>query len=279
MGKFYDSIPADLMTWIMKQEIFFVATAPLSVDGHVNVSPKGLHGSLHIINENEVWYQDLTGSGAETIAHLRENGRITVMFNAFEGPARICRLWGKGKVYEFGTPEYDELIPVTDRMPGSRAAVVIDVHKVGTSCGFGVPKYEFVEHRRILVNWLNGLELKEQSFASSTDDAKPAPHPGTSGAPNALKAYWAEENTRSIDGLPGFRTALITPTVPVAGADLEVICAKGDPEKATAGGSAEMGGATDLRSMLRTREEVRLILAFLLGVIVTAAYARTLGAC
>ncbi|EMD41363.1 hypothetical protein CERSUDRAFT_109966 [Gelatoporia subvermispora B] len=278
MGKFYESIPTDLVDWIMKQEMFWVATAPLSGEGHVNISPKGLRGSFHIVNESRVWYQDLTGSGSETIAHLKENGRITILFNAFEGPARICRLFGRGKVYEFGTSEYDELIPVADRMPGSRAAVVIDVHKVGTSCGFGVPKYEFVGHRRVLVTWLNGLEHKEQSFASSIDDSRPLPHPGTSGAPNALKAYWASENTRSIDGLPGFSTALVATSVPVAGLSVEEICAKADPEKAKVR-DEDMKVATKGRMLLRLREDVRLLLAFLVGAIVTMTYTRVLNAC
>ena len=97
MVKFYDHIPPDLIKWLLKQEMFCVATAPLSPDGHVNLSPKGLKGSFHIISPNRVWYQDITGSGVETISHLRENGRITLMFNAFEGAPRICRLWGIGK--------------------------------------------------------------------------------------------------------------------------------------------------------------------------------------
>ncbi|OCH84719.1 hypothetical protein OBBRIDRAFT_798845 [Obba rivulosa] len=279
MGKFYDAIPQDLAEWIMKQEMFWVATAPLSAEGHVNLSPKGLRGSFHIVNENRVWYQDLTGSGSETVAHLRENGRITILFNGFVGQARICRLFGRGRVYEFGTPDYDELIPVSSRMPGSRAAVVIDVHKVGTSCGWSVPRYDFVGHRRVLVNWCNGLELKEQRFASAPDETKPAVHPGTSGAPNALKAYWAKENTRSIDGLPGFSTAHLAPTVPVSGVSVDTICVKADPERRQESGNAEVEGVASSHLVRRSREEVRLMLAFLLGVVVTATYARTLGAC
>ncbi|KAJ2971623.1 hypothetical protein NUW54_g12463 [Trametes sanguinea] len=89
MGKFYESIPDFLITWLEKQEVFWVATAPLSPEGHVNISPKGIRGSFRVGSPNRVWYQDLTGSGAETIAHIRENGRITLCFNAFEGPPRI----------------------------------------------------------------------------------------------------------------------------------------------------------------------------------------------
>ncbi|OCH88361.1 hypothetical protein OBBRIDRAFT_813699 [Obba rivulosa] len=271
MGKFYDAIPADLAEWIVKQEVFWVATAPLSAEGHVNISPKGLRGTFHVVNENKVWYQDVTGSGSETIAHVRENGRITILFNAFEGPARICRLFGKGRVHEFGTAEYDELIPISDRMPGSRAAVVIDVHKVGTSCGFGVPKYDFVAHRPLLVNMAHGLELKEQRFASAPDDeTKPTAHPGTSGAPKALKAYWATENTRSIDGLPGFSTAYLSPAIPISGVPLESICVKADPDKRQRSDNVKTEGLVRSWSILHTRDEMRLILAFLLGVIVTA---------
>ena len=137
MGKFYDTIPQELTPWILKQEIFWVATAPLSPEAHVNVSPKGVRDSFHVLSPTRVWYQDLSGSGVETISHLRENGRITLMFSAFDGPPRIVRLFGVGSVHEFGTPEYEELIPPENRRPGSRAAIVIDVHKVGSVSGFG----------------------------------------------------------------------------------------------------------------------------------------------
>ena len=96
MGKFYESIPPELVPWMLKQEMFWVATAPLSPEAHVNVSPKGVRDSFHYVSPTRVWYQDLTGSGVETISHLRENGRITLMFNAFEGPPRIVRLFGIG---------------------------------------------------------------------------------------------------------------------------------------------------------------------------------------
>jgi hypothetical protein len=98
MGKYYDSIPSFLNTWLTNQKIFWVATAPLSESGLVSVSPKGVEGTFHIVNENRVWYEDLTGSGVETVSHVRENGRITILFNAFEGPPRIVRLYGRGRV-------------------------------------------------------------------------------------------------------------------------------------------------------------------------------------
>ncbi|KAI0327275.1 hypothetical protein GY45DRAFT_1327885 [Cubamyces sp. BRFM 1775] len=194
MVKFYDHIPPDLIKWLLKQEMFCVATAPLSPDGHVNLSPKGLKGSFHIISPNRVWYQDITGSGVETISHLRENGRITLMFNAFEGAPRICRLWGKGTVHEFGTPEYETYIPPEIRRPGSRAAIVIDVHKVSTSCGYSVPYYEFKGHRQALLTYYDKRERKDQ--------ADPNLH-----ADKGLRAYWIDENLESIDGLPGLAVA------------------------------------------------------------------------
>jgi len=103
MGKFYESIPPNLVKWIEVQQMFWVATAPLSGEGHVNVSPKGLRGSLHVVDENQAWYEDTTGSGSETVAHLREpkNERITQMFSAFQGRAGILRLFSHG-TYEAG---------------------------------------------------------------------------------------------------------------------------------------------------------------------------------
>ncbi|EPQ61268.1 hypothetical protein GLOTRDRAFT_14668, partial [Gloeophyllum trabeum ATCC 11539] len=153
MGKFYDEIPDHLIEWIKKQHMFTVATAPLSPTGHVNVSTKGVGGTFHVVDSRQVWYEDLTGSGDETIAHLKENGRITILFSAFEGPPTIARLFGTGTcVHEFGSPEYDLFISAVTRTPGSRAVIVIDVHKVGTSCGYGVPYYEFIGHRDTLLN-------------------------------------------------------------------------------------------------------------------------------
>ena len=173
--KSWDCIPEELIPWIQKQEMFFVATAPLTGTGHVNLSPKGLRGSFHVVDQHRVWYEDLSGSGAyppsrsalpstncsrtyhppfplapplllshtlsldppayagiETISHIRENGRITLMFCAFEGAARIVRLFGRGSVCEFGTPAYDALVPPERRLSGSRAAVVVDVYRAAS---------------------------------------------------------------------------------------------------------------------------------------------------
>ncbi|CAE6459387.1 unnamed protein product [Rhizoctonia solani] len=213
MGKFYDTIPQDLIPWIEEQRCFWVATAPLSAKGHVNISPKGLVGTFKIIDNKTFFYQDLTGSGVETAAHLQENGRITVLFNAFEGPPRICRLFGTGKVYELGSTRYNELIPLEERLPGSRAAVVVDVHKVGTACGFSVPLYKPDGERTTLQEWTNGLESLDREFANEKEGfevANPLSHlefvPSSSDPtkddrnPRGLKEYWAQENVRSIDG-------------------------------------------------------------------------------
>ncbi|KAI0641203.1 hypothetical protein C8Q79DRAFT_885080, partial [Trametes meyenii] len=201
MGKFYESIPPELTPWLLKQEVFWVATAPLSPEAHVNVSPKGVRDSFHVQSPTRVWYQDLSGSGVETISHIRENGRITLMFNAFEGPPRIVRLFGTGTVCEYGTPEYDELIPPEHRRPGSRAAIVVDVHKVGTSCGYAVPYYEFKGHRQILLDFFDKREHADQVDANGR-------------AEKGMRAYWEAKNEKSIDGLPGLAHALTADRVP-----------------------------------------------------------------
>jgi len=195
MGKFFDEIPGFLSSWIEKQHMFWTATAPLSGLGHVNLSPKCTRGTFHIENANTVWYEDLTGSGVETISHLKEpgNGRITILFQAFEGPPRICRLFGTGTVHEYGTPKYNELIPPGTRTPSSRAAIVIDVHKVGTSCGYAIPFYEFKSHRNQLYQYGQKWEDadNESLQLSNTISSK------------GIAKYWKEHNAQSIDGIPG----------------------------------------------------------------------------
>jgi len=192
MGEFFDHIPAYLLEWIMTQKLFWVATAPLTPDGHINASPKGVEGTFHAADKNTFWYEDLSGSGNETISHLRENGRITVLFTSLEGPPRILRLFGRGHSHEFGTPEYDNYITPENRNPGSRAVNVIDVYKVQTACGWGVPRFRFESDRATLVNF-NG---KNESRA---EDAK-----------MNMKSLWREWNKESLDGLPGLTTALET---------------------------------------------------------------------
>lgn len=219
MAKFYDEIPEWLFEWIKKQHMFWVASAPLSAHGHVNLSPKGTADCFHVVNSKQVWYEDLSGSGIETISHLRENGRITVMFSALDGPPRILRLFGVGTVHEYGTPEYDALIPATTRKPGSRAVIVIDVYQVGTSCGFAVPVYGFVTQRTQLLRYFDKREAVDRSFASSQQQQQPgscsddncdsevAPVKGDTVPQGSLRAYWLLKNTHSLDGLPGLLTA------------------------------------------------------------------------
>ncbi|KAJ7589888.1 hypothetical protein C8J56DRAFT_936434 [Mycena floridula] len=188
MGQFFDDIPEFLQNWIKKQHIFWVATAPLDPEGHVNISTKGFEGTFHIVDSHRVWYEDLTGSGVETISHLRENGRITVLFNAFEGPPRIARLFGKGTVYEFGTPEYDAILPAEKRQTGSRAVIMIDVHKSGSSCGYAVPFFDFKAPRNTLHEYFEKVERAGDSE-------------------KGLRAYWTKKNLKSIDGLPALQIA------------------------------------------------------------------------
>src|SRR5687768_12820226 len=178
MGKVHDEIGPALAAWIQKQRMFFVATAPLAADGLINCSPKGMD-SFRILDAREVAYVDLTGSGVETIAHLRENGRIVFMFCSFEGPPQIVRLHGRGVVAISGDPTYELLRAQFPDYPGSRAIIRATVDRVSDSCGYAVPRYEFVEQRDTLTRW--------------------AEKKGAAG----LAAYRTEKNARSIDGLPG----------------------------------------------------------------------------
>lgn len=199
MGAHYDHIPPHLVEWILKQHIFYVASAPLKPDGHVNVSPKGYEGSFRLVNQNKVWYEDLTGSGAETASHVRENGRITVMFVSYDGAPNIVRLFGVGKVHEFGSEGYTALLPDAQRQPGSRAIIEIDVYKVGTSCGYGIPCFKFDHDRTVLEQWAVKREeadiLAEDSAASSDMPEK------------GIRSYWASRNNTSLDGLPAIKAA------------------------------------------------------------------------
>ncbi|THU80577.1 hypothetical protein K435DRAFT_874235 [Dendrothele bispora CBS 962.96] len=205
MGQFWDHIPNDLFPWILQQHLFWVASAPLSEDGHVNVSPKGLEGTFHIVDEHTVWYEDMTGSGVETISHVRENGRITILFVAFEGPPRLIRLFGTGTIYEFGTPEYEELLPPGKQNHASRAVVVIKVHKVGSSCGYSVPFYEFKYNRTRYNNAARTLEAADVAHENEcpTDDQFDPSNPPEKG----LRAYWKTANAKSLDGLPALLSA------------------------------------------------------------------------
>ncbi len=177
MARTYDVIPDDLARWLLAQHVFFVATAPLSADGHVNVSPKG-HDCFRTLSPTCVAYLDLTGSGAETIAHLRENGRITLLFTAFEGPPRIVRLHGRGAVITPGDRRWTELSSRFPNLVGARSVIVVDVARVSTSCGFSLPFMTYEGDRPTLIDW---AERKGQ---------------------DGLDAYRVEKNTTSIDGLP-----------------------------------------------------------------------------
>src|SRR4051812_42302966 len=143
MGRTYERIDEQLQGWIAKQSMFFVGTAPAGDEGHVNVSPKGPIGSLRVLDERTVAYLDIVGSGAETIAHLRENGRICVMFCAFDGAPRILRLHGTGEVVRPGDATFDALIAAGFHEPAAaearRALIVVSVTRVADSCGYGVP--------------------------------------------------------------------------------------------------------------------------------------------
>ncbi len=186
--KLHDGIDERLRSFIEAQHIFFVATAPLSSDGHVNLSPKGLEGTFAVLGEHSVAYLDLTGSGSETVAHLRENGRITVMFCAFEGPPNIVRLHGRGRYVALDDVEFDSYRGLFAEHSGTRGVVVIDVERVSDSCGYAVPLMDHQGDRDLLTRW-----------ADNRGDER-------------LATYRTTRNARSIDGLP----ALAPPTVPVA---------------------------------------------------------------
>lgn len=146
MGKEYDALNDKLISFIERQKMFFVATAPLTDEGHVNVSPKG-YDSFAILGPNEVAFCDLGGSGAETIAHIRDNGRITIMFCAFEGAALILRLYGKATVTQFNEPGFAEAMKSFPDIERARSVIKIKVTRIADSCGWSVPFYEFQSER------------------------------------------------------------------------------------------------------------------------------------
>ncbi|MFV2061540.1 MAG: pyridoxamine 5'-phosphate oxidase family protein [Gammaproteobacteria bacterium] len=153
MAKVHSEITDDLADWIASQEMYFVASAPLSDSGHVNVSPRGVH-SLRILDPHQVLLLDLTGSGNETAAHVTENSRLTVMFCAFSGKPKILRLYGNAKAILPGHKKWDRLrAEFPDSIPAVRQLFLLDVTRVQTSCGFGVPLMDFVAQRDILTEW------------------------------------------------------------------------------------------------------------------------------
>src|SRR5215218_642943 len=142
MGKFHAFITDQHKTFIQSQHLFFIGTAPLQAKGHVNVSPKGLD-SFRVLSATRVAYMDIVGSGNETSAHILENGRITFMFCAFDGPPNILRLYGRGYTVLPGHPKWEELSALFELQIATRQIIVAEIHKVQTSCGYSVPLYDY----------------------------------------------------------------------------------------------------------------------------------------
>jgi hypothetical protein len=184
MGRIHEVIDERLTAWLEAQPVFFVATAPLAADGHVNVSPKGNRHELAVLGPKTVAYLDQTGSGAETLAHLRENGRIVLMACAFTGPPRIVRLHGEGRAVLPGDAAWPDLAShlaargAVPAGPGTRSIIKVEVNRVADSCGYGVPLMAFEDHRDTMNEW------------------------SARKGPEGIVAYQAEKNRSSIDGLP-----------------------------------------------------------------------------
>ncbi|GEA86186.1 pyridoxamine 5'-phosphate oxidase family protein [Cellulomonas cellasea] len=179
MGQLFEEIDESLRRWIEAQPMWFVATAPLAADGRVNVSPRG-SDSFSVLGPHRVGWVDLTGSGVETIAHLRENGRICLMFASFDRRPRIVRLHGRGHVHLPGTAAFAEVSALHPDHPSTRAVITVDVERISDSCGWGVPVMDLVTEERDLM----------RLFAEKK-------------GPDGMDDYRAERNTSSIDGLLG----------------------------------------------------------------------------
>ncbi len=180
MGRLFAALDDDLKSFIAEQRMFFVATAPLAIEGHINLSPKGLD-SFRVLGPTTVAYLDLTGSGIETVAHTRENGRITLMFCAFAGRPRLLRLYGRGRAVERNDSDWCRFDGLFPHYAGTRSVMVVEVERIADSCGFGVPRYNYLGERSQLIDYA------EKS------------------GPEELTQYMAENNRESIDGLPGLR--------------------------------------------------------------------------
>jgi hypothetical protein len=178
MAKQFEEITPEIRDWIAEQRVFFVATAPVAATGLVNCSPKGMD-TFRILGQKEVGYLDLTGSGIETAAHLRENGRIVFMFCAFDGPPKIVRFHGIGEYCTTGSARFEEVSSQFTLLPGTRGIVRCQTVRISDSCGFSIPRYEFKEDRDTLVKW--------------------AESKGAEG----LKTHHENRNSTSLDGLPG----------------------------------------------------------------------------
>jgi hypothetical protein len=189
MARTHDAIDEKMRAWIARQPMFFVATAPLAADGRVNVSPKGPIGTFAVLGERRVCYVDYYGSGSETIAHLRENGRICVMFCAFEGPPRIVRFHGTGEAALPEDPRFEALrteaafvAELTEVAEARRAIIVVEVERIGSSCGYGVPLMEHVGERDHF-----GLSKRKRLRTLGSED---------------MIEFQVTRNGTSIDGLP-----------------------------------------------------------------------------
>lgn len=178
MGQEYAQIDEQMQRWIERQRMFFVATAPLASDGLINCSPKGLDG-LRVLGPKQLVYADLGGSGIETVAHLKENGRIVIMLCAFEGPPKIFRFYGQGRAVEPQDAEFGEYEPLFPTLGRIRNFIVIDVERIRDACGYGVPNYAFQSERDSLTNWVDAKSAQE------------------------LHDYRVEKNAKSLDGLTG----------------------------------------------------------------------------
>lgn len=187
MARLYDTVDNNLRAWIERQPVVFVGTAPLAAEGHVNVSPKGAQGTFRIFGPTTVAYLDQVGSGAETLAHLGENGRIVCMFCAFDGPPKIVRLYGRGRPVRPDDPAFPELLdhfqPEPDLRNLLRSIVVVEIERIADSCGFGVPLMDYVADREQAFRWAEQQAAKQGAGWKA--------------------AYIEAHNTTSIDGLSG----------------------------------------------------------------------------
>jgi hypothetical protein len=175
MAKFYSEINEALQNFIEEQKIFFTATAART--GRVNLSPKGID-TFRCLDNKTVAYLDLTGSGNETAAHLNEDSRMTIMFCSFSEKPLILRLYGQGKVIHPRDKQWSSYYSYFHPIPGTRQIIVLEVDLVQTSCGNGVPIYEFQEERKTIIDW------------------------ATKKGEQGLYEYWQMKNLKSIDGLP-----------------------------------------------------------------------------
>lgn len=183
VGKIFEGIDENLKTWIQRQPMWFVATAPLSDQGHVNISPRG-HDSFSVLGPNQVAWVDYTGSGVETIAHIRENARVCLMFNSFDDRPRIVRLHGRGAVHLPGEEIFEKVVALHPEHPSTRAVISVQLTRISDSCGWGVPVMELAGERELL-----RLQAEKKGAAG-------------------MEEYRTQKNSLSIDGLPGLPASM-----------------------------------------------------------------------